>query len=215
MKEICKIDVNDGMTFTPNSTTASRITEEAEYNGIRVQIQGKLGNCRIGLQIDIGFGDPVIPSPIKIVYPVLLDFPSPNLIGYTRESSIAEKICAMIQLGIVNSRMKDFYDIWILSSNHGFSGEILEEAVRNTLKHRNVKPNPEAAVFDPSFSGHPDKIMQWQSFNKKSSLENSPDQFTEVAARIVKFLRPIITAIHQDQQFNKSWPPNGPWTDVT
>jgi hypothetical protein len=92
-----------------------RVTEDAEYQGVRVRIQGNFSNAQISLQIDIGFGDEVYPHPGKIQYPTLLNFPAPELSGYTMESTIAKKFQAMVKLGILNSRMKDFYDIWILS----------------------------------------------------------------------------------------------------
>jgi len=107
MQDACKSEVeNDGMVFDPESVIAVRITEDAEYQGVRVRIQGNLGNARISLQIDIGFGDEVYPHPGKIQYPTLLDFPAPELSGYTMESTIAEKFQAMVKLGLLNSRMK-------------------------------------------------------------------------------------------------------------
>ncbi len=107
MKEACMQKVEpDGMAFDPESVTATTITEDADYEGVRVRIQGNLGNARISLQIDIGFGDVVVPGISKIVYPTILDFPSPELNGYSMESTIAEKFQAMVRLGILNSRMK-------------------------------------------------------------------------------------------------------------
>jgi len=137
MKEACIQKVEpDGMRFDAETVIATRITEGAEYEGVRVRIQGNLGNARIPLQIDIGFGDVVVPAVSKIVYPTILDFPPPELNGYTMESTIAEKFEAMVKLGIVNSRMKDFYDIWVLSRQFDFDGHVLAMAIRKTFENR-------------------------------------------------------------------------------
>jgi len=124
MKDACLVDVEaDGMSFNPETVRGVRITEDAEYGGVRVRVRGGLGNARVSLQVDIGFGDVIVPRPGKVVYPVLLDFPPPELNGYTMESTIAEKFQAMVRLGVLNSRMKDFYDIWWLSRNFDFGGK--------------------------------------------------------------------------------------------
>src|SRR3989304_5141552 len=129
MKDVCRMVVEvDGMSYDTETLTSARIVEDAEYEGVLVRIQGNLGNARIPLQIDIGFGDVVVPGPSKISYPVLLDFPVPELNGYTMESTIAEKFQAMVKLGTLNSRMKDFYDIWRLSRTFDFRGETLVES---------------------------------------------------------------------------------------
>ena len=109
--------------------------------------KGNLGKARVSLQIDIGFGDVVVPGPGRVAYPVLLEFPPPELNGYTMESTIAEKYQAMVKLGILNSRMKDFYDIWLLSHTFDFDGEVLAEAVNRTFKNRKTDLNTEPAVF--------------------------------------------------------------------
>jgi hypothetical protein len=138
MKDACAVDVEaDGMSFNGETVTAARITEGAEYEGVRVRVQGGLGNARVSLQIDIGFGDVIVPGPSKVVFPVLLDFPAPELNGYTMESTIAEKFQAMVKLGVLNSRMKDFYDIWMLARTFDFKGEMLSKAVEKTFEKLN------------------------------------------------------------------------------
>jgi len=124
VKDACEIKVeNDGIVFHKDTVSAARITEDADYKGIRVLVRGNLGSTRLFLQVDIGFGDVIIPGPSKVKYPVLLDFPPPELDGYTMESTVAEKFQAMMKLGLLNSRMKDFYDIWFLSRNFDFKWE--------------------------------------------------------------------------------------------
>jgi hypothetical protein len=122
-KEICGIGVeDDGLRFDPATVTAERITEDTDYEGIRVKFIGYLENARIPIQIDLGFGDVITPAPIKTKIPSLLDLPSPELLTYPRESVVAEKFEAMVSLGLANSRMKDFFDLRSLSREFPFEG---------------------------------------------------------------------------------------------
>ena len=113
------------MSFDADTVHAVRITEDAKYEGIRVRVRGILGKARVSVQIDIGFGDVIVPKADLVSYPAILYFPAPELKGYTMESTISEKFQAMVKLGVLNSRMKDFYDIWFLSRRFDFKGEIL------------------------------------------------------------------------------------------
>ncbi|MBW2593251.1 MAG: nucleotidyl transferase AbiEii/AbiGii toxin family protein [Deltaproteobacteria bacterium] len=129
IQDILTVDVEtDGLAFDPDSIQAERITEDADYEGIRIRFLGELGTARINMQIDIGFGDVVYPEPEESDFPTMLNSPVPRLLCYSRESSIAEKFEAMVKLGMLNSRMKDFYDIWLLSRQFDFDGAKLAAA---------------------------------------------------------------------------------------
>ncbi len=126
--EIMELEVEaDGISFDPGSIRTEPITENAGYAGLRVRFIGFLGSARVSVQIDIGFGDIVFPDPEIVELPALLDYPAPKLMGYSRESTIAEKFEAIIKLGLLNSRMKDFYDIWLLSRQFSFDRAMLAE----------------------------------------------------------------------------------------
>ncbi len=212
MKDACRMDVKaDGMYFNPKMVTAGRITEDAEYEGVRVRVQGGLGNARVSLQIDIGFGDVIVPVPSKVAYPALLDFPAPELKGYTMESTIAEKFQAMVKLGVLNSQMKDFYDIWMLSRTFDFRGEMLAEAVEKTFENRNTPITVDPAVFDPSFGKDGDKKVQWQGFIRKAKLANAPGAFEDVVAAVKVFLEPLVASLVKLRAFRSNWNPPGPW----
>ena len=144
-------------------------------------------------------------------YPAILDFPAPELKGYTMESTIAEKFQAMVKLGVLNSRMKDFYDIWILSRLFDFKGEILAEAVEKTFEKRNTPVNLNAAIFDPSFGIDGDKNVQWQGFIRKTKLISTPESFEEVISIVRLFLEPLVTSIVERRSFNSIWTAPGPW----
>ena len=212
VKDACGIDVEaDGMTFNAETVTAVRISEDAEYKGVRSRVQGGLGNARISLQIDIGFGDVIVPGPSKITYPTLLEFPAPEMKGYTMESTIAEKFQAIVKLGVLNSRMKDFYDIWMLSRTFDFRGEILAEAVDKTFENRNTPINVEPAAFDPSFWQDEDKRIQWQGFIRKAKLANAPEAFKDAAESVKLFLLPLVASLAERQTFQGVWTAPGPW----
>ena len=212
IKDTCLMDVEaDGISFNAETVTAGRITEDAEYEGVRVRVHGSLGNARVSLQIDIGFGDVIVPGPSRVAYPTLLDFPAPELKGYSMESTIAEKFHAMVKLGVLNSRMKDFYDIWILSRTFDFKGEVLAEAVEKTFENRNTPINLNAAVFDPSFGQDGGKNVQWQGFIRKTKLINAPESFEEVIAVVKLFLEPLASSLGKRQAFKNIWSAPGPW----
>lgn len=139
-QEICLTDVEpDGLVFNASSVRMSEIREDQEYGGYRVQLVAYLANAQINLQIDIGFGDVVRPEAEEIDYPTLLDFPAPRVWAYPRETVVAEKLQAMVDLGIVNTRMKDFYDLWVIASQFSFYGPLLAEAIKATFARRGTQ----------------------------------------------------------------------------
>jgi len=134
-QDICDVDVeDDGIVFDRSSVTAARVKEDADYEGVRVQFKGKLGTAVLNLQVDVGFGDAVTPPPVVTAFPVLLESPPPRLKVYPRETVVAEKLEAMVQLGIANTRMKDFFDLDFLGRSFEFDGPVLTHAIRETFK---------------------------------------------------------------------------------
>jgi len=212
IRDVCGMNVEaDGMSYDADTVAATRITEDAEYEGVRARVRGGLGNARVSLQMDIGFGDVIVPAPRKVVYPGLLDFPVSELNGYTMESTIAEKFQAMVKLGILNSRMKDFYDIWMLSRAFDFRGEILAEAVEKTFENRNTPITVTPTVFDPWFAKAGDKKVQWQGFARKAKLAGAPETFEDAVAAVKVFLEPVIVSLAGKRTFRGIWNAPGPW----
>jgi len=136
-KEICALTVDeDGLQFDPASVKAQRIKEDADYEGVRVTFLSYLERARIPMQIDIGFGDTITPPPVEISFPTILNGPAPLLLTYPKETVVAEKFEAMVKLGMANSRMKDLYDLRLLSQLFPFGGEVLAEAIVRTFERR-------------------------------------------------------------------------------
>jgi len=208
-QEVCSVDVEaDGLTFLTGAIQAEQIKEDDEYQGIRLRIDARLGNARLPLQIDIGFGDAITPGPQAVTYPTLLDFPAPQMNAYPRETVVAEKFQAMVQLGIANSRMKDFYDVWTLARQFEFDGTGLCAAIRATFQRRQTPlPATPPLALTPEFSTDRQKAIQWSAFLRKGRLLESPPPFEEVVALLATFLMPPTLALVSNDPWNRTWVP--------
>ena len=185
----------DGIIFFPNSVKGKIIQTEAEYEGIRIEFEGDLNKAIINMQIDVGFGDIIFPAPRLLSYPTILDLPAPQLQGYTPESVIAEKLEAMFKRGMLNSRLKDFFDVWILAKQFHFSSKTLAEAIQATFNRRNTALKDSPECFSEIFSSDPLKNSQWRSFIRKSSIHSAPKALGTIIQDITQFLNPILHGI--------------------
>lgn len=210
VQSICHIEVDaDGLIFDPALVKGEKIKEDADYEGVRLLFQGKLEQARIHMQIDIGFGDSVTPAPVAIDYPVILDLPAPKLNGYPPETVVAEKFEAMVKLGMINTRMKDFYDLWLLSRQFDFDGEMLFKAIRTTFARRGTILTAMPTTFVAAF--YDEKQPQWRAFLSRTGLAGAPETLKDVIAPIKEFLVPIVEAGLVDRKFAKRWTAPGPW----
>ena len=188
-REICAIAVDDGMAFDVDALRVELIREELEYGGLRLRTTGALAGARITVIIDIGFGDAIEPGIEEINLPVLLDLPQPRLRVYARETVIAEKFQAMVMLGLANSRMKDFYDVWILSRSYDFDEDRLSRAIAATFERRATAIPWEAPVaLTPTFATDVGKQRQWAAFVRDLAIEIPV--FETVVADLAGFLMP-------------------------
>lgn len=202
----------DGMRFDPETISSEEIATVAEYQGVRLLFKGYLGTARVSMQIDIAFGDVLVPGPLWIEYPELLNSGMLRLLAYSLESAIAEKFQAMVALDIANSRMKDFYDIWFIARENTFNGDQLGEAIRQTFERRSTMlPTEVPTALTPHFYGDPMKQRQWSAFIQRSLLQNAAT-LQSVAEKIEKFLMPPCLAIASGESFNAQWKLGGPWT---
>lgn len=207
IRDILAVEIKpDGLSFDSDSIQTARIAEDADYEGIRVRFRGALGTARISMQIDIGFGDIVYPGPEKAQLPCMLDSPAPSLLCYSRESAIAEKFEAMIKLGQLNSRMKDYYDIWLLSRQFEFELSSLAEAVRLTFKQRGTELNEPIDAFSADFISS--RQPMWAAFRKRLKQDHVPESFQELATEVELFLEPVIKGLSN----HITWKPAGPWS---
>jgi len=170
--DLCQMRLEDGMMFLADSIKAEEIRKEANYAGIHVSMVGLLGNARAAIQIDIGYGDAVTPAPEMATYPVLLaDLPAPQLRVYPRYTVVAEKVETIATLGIANTRMKDYFDLWVLRQQGNFDPEILRSAIAATFARRERSlPSQMPVGLSEAFSADLQKQRQWQAFLKKNQL---------------------------------------------
>jgi Nucleotidyl transferase AbiEii toxin, Type IV TA system len=162
-QEVCRQPAgDDGLVFRDETVRAEQIKEDDEYQGLRIRLEARLGSARIPIQIDVGFGDAVTPGPQEITFPTLLDFPAPVIQAYPRETVVAEKFQAMVMLGIANSRMKDFYDLWMLAGQFEFQGPILCDAIHATFDRRKTTlPVGPPLALTSEFAEDSGKQTQW------------------------------------------------------
>jgi hypothetical protein len=210
IRDIISVDaVPDGLRFDPESVQSERTAVDADYHGIRIRFRGTLENVRISMQVDIGFSDIIYPGPEEAELPTLLDFPAPKLLCYSRESAIAEKFETLVKLGALNSRMKDFYDIWLLSRLFEFDGAKLSEAIRLTFARRGTELPTRIEAFDESFIAS--KQIQWIAFWKRLQHDHVPASFTDIVAGVKEFLEPPASGL-LNSRIPKKWIASGPWT---
>jgi hypothetical protein len=210
-QDICRIEVEDGIVFQPDSVKAAEIRKEANYAGVRVTLMGALDSARCPVQIDIGFGDAVVPGPEDVLYPSILPgMPEPQLQVYPRYSVVAEKLEALTSLGMLNSRMKDFFDLWVLAKHSDFDGSVLLRAIAATFERRRTAvPQGLPIGLSDEFINDDQKGKQWQAFLRKNALDPMP--LGDVIVDLREFLSPVLgwaassTELHMDWRAGKGW----------
>ncbi|ANH81691.1 hypothetical protein A8C56_12480 [Niabella ginsenosidivorans] len=187
-KEIAGIACDDAVTFYSETIKGQIITEHSDYSGIRLTFIAALDTIRQNIQIDIGFGDKVTPRPTDMLFPALLEgIPAPHLLAYTVETVIAEKFQTMIFLGEINSRMKDFYDVYHLLTTKSIDAEMLRQAITTTFKNRGTDLSPEHSLFSAAFRNDPARVKMWETFLKKIK-STDPVSFQQVVETIIQKL---------------------------
>jgi hypothetical protein len=183
----------DGLEFNSGGIQTEDIRDDQEYFGVRIRLTGFLGNARIPIQIDVSFGDAVIPPPEKIGYPTLLGLPAPRLLAYHPATVIAEKVNAMVVHGFMFSRMKDFYDIYILLNHMTLDDDLLTDAIRATFQRRKIElPSELPVAFIPEFLAEDTKEIQWRAFLNRSMLSDVGLSLQDVLNRLQARLWPIL-----------------------
>lgn len=213
--EICGTEVeNDGLEFLADSIQGEEIRDDQEYRGVRLRLEARLAGARVPIQIDIGFGDAVVPPPEVVEYPVMLDLPAPRLRAYPREVVVAEKFQAMVVLGIANSRMKDFFDLWMLASTFEFAGPRLSQSIKATFDRRKTPlPSDLPLALTQEFYNDPGKQAQWNAFLRKGRLKIQERDFGKVTSLLQEFLMPPTLALANGRKFDAKWPAGGPWRE--
>ncbi|MDQ3031756.1 MAG: nucleotidyl transferase AbiEii/AbiGii toxin family protein [Myxococcota bacterium] len=212
--DVLELDVEaDGLVFDLGSLVVRPIREDQDYGGVRGTFVARLEAARIRMQVDVGFGDAITPRAELTELPTMLDLPAPRLRVYPRETVVAEKVEAMCQLGLANSRMKDFYDLAVLSRTFDFDGGILARALRATFANRGT-PLPDAPpiALTPEFYGDLAKQTQWRAFVRRANAEDIGD-LTTVLVQVRQFIMPVLSAAASGTAPSR-WTASGSWSDI-
>ncbi|GMV70192.1 MAG: nucleotidyl transferase AbiEii/AbiGii toxin family protein [Leptolyngbya sp. PLA2] len=211
-REIAAIDVEpDGLAFDPASVRVEAIREEAIYDGLRVRMLAFLGTARIPLQIDVGFGDAITPGPRELTFGPMLDLPAPRLRTYPPETVVAEKLDAIIVLGMANSRMKDYFDLWTLRQTTAFEMDLLRAAIAATLERRGTPMPTELPIgLTDAFANDDSKRKQWAGFIRKMGDVGATRPLAEVVELVRTFLEPVLVPLSDTDAAR--WPAGGPWS---
>ena len=205
---------DDGMVFLPQTIRVEATRPGDEYSGVAIRITAMLAGARLTVQIDLGFGDAVTPEAKEIEYPSLLDAPRPVLRAYPPETVVAEKFQALVDLGMINSRLKDFFDLWAMAGTFDFHGPELMDAIRATFARRGTTvPVATPIALTATFFEDPEKQQLWRAFRIRADVRIAPDHLGEVVAALDRFLTPIAAAIAAEEAFDRHWRPGGPWED--
>lgn len=208
MREVCRTAViSDGMEYDANSVRGAIIREGARYLGVRISIDCTLGKARSPVHIDIGAGDAITPGTIYVRYPTLIEMPAPELRGYPPETVIAEKVEAMVALGEINSRMKDFYDVWLITRRLELEGSTLQQAIQATFQRRQTSlPTQLPPAFTDLFAS--DKQAMWNAFVARNvPALDAPSDFHTVVAALREFVAPLFTPsiFHDKWSVDRGW----------
>lgn len=215
-RAICELAADDdGLVFDAEGLRTQPIREDQEYDGIRVKTTAFLGKTRILVQVDIGFGDAITPAAQELEFPPLLSSKGPHLKAYPKETVVAEKLQAIFALGRANSRMKDFYDLLVLSRLFDFDGATLASAIRATFDRRaTIVPAAPPDGLSPEFADDENKQRQWTAFIRREPLLITAPNLGEAVHAIAEFAMPPILAVATGGAFNLGWADGGPWKTV-
>ncbi len=208
-RDICAIDCpDDGMAYDAHTLVVKPIQAHHDYQGVRAKFLGLLDRSKAHMQIDFGFSDQIYPSPITIHYPTILEMPSPCLRGYTPETTIAEKVEATIRFQHTEIRIKDLFDIWLLSRQLSFQGPRFASALHQTFRRRATPFSPHSQLIDPVV-GH--RQTKWARFRDQNRLMIAPLSLIEACKEIDNFILPPLASLKSPQSFAYDWQPGGPW----
>ena len=205
---------DDGLAFDASSVKITEIRDTQEYGGFRVLLTARLGTAILRLQIDVGFGDAITPTPAITEFPSILSQSRPRIRVYPRETVVAEKFEAMVQLGMTNSRMKDYFDLWFMSRHFEFEGPTLAAAVRATFERRGTLiPGRSPIALTMEYADDPKHVQQWAAFTGRLSAEATPS-LGVVIDEVSEFVLPAAIAAATAQSFNQHWKPQNRWQPV-
>jgi predicted nucleotidyltransferase component of viral defense system len=213
-REIVQIqpDIDDGLEFDPQTVQAEQTQEEGAYAGVRVRVTARLGQARIPTRIDIGFGDALADTPVSTDLPVLLDLPAPHLRAYSAEAAVAEKLEAVVRFRNVNTRFKDFFDLYVLSRERTFEADRLQKQVAATFSRRDTDlPTAVPVGLGDEFGQSEASQQQWEAFLRSTDADGAPPEFSATLAEVREFAYPVLDAAADGRRLTGRWTPGEGW----
>ena len=206
-RELCNLEVEaDGVDFDSRSVRCEDIRAQDEYAGIRVKLRATVGKAVVPLQVDVGFGDALPVAPEEITFPVMLGMAAPKLRAYSRETVVAEKLEAIVKLGMLNSRFKDYFDLHYLAQKFPFDGALLVKSIAGTFARRGTAfPEGLPAGLTPMFGTDPAKIRGWQAFWRKTGPKAAAPTLEAVIQLLIEFLEPPLDAAAKGKPLTATW----------
>ena len=214
LEAICGVPCpEDGVVFDGATIRMAAIRDDQPYGGVRARIRGRLGQARLPLQIDIGFGDVITPERKERDYPTLLDLPAPRLWTYPRETTVAEKLHAMVEHGARNTRVKDLWDVAHLARCFAFDGEVLRNAIGETFHRRGTSVGRERPIaLLPSYYEDAMRERLWKALRRGMEEDaDGPAKLVDAGAELLRFLGPLCDSLIEGSSFTEAWPAGGPW----
>ena len=214
VRDCLAVGVADGLEFS-SDVTVEPITIEDRYPGARAVIRATISGARVRLQLDIGIADVAVPEPGWVDYPTMLDMEAPHILAYQPATAVAEKFETMVSKGLLNSRVKDYYDIWMLSRTVTFGGQDLRDSIAATFEQRGTQvPSMRPPVLSADYSGQPASQAQWSAFVKRMGVAGieAPGSLTEVVDAINTFVMPPAAAAAAGERFDRTWAPGNGWS---
>lgn len=214
-REIVQIepDIDDGLEFDPEAVQAEQTQEQEPYAGVRVRATARLGEARIPTRIDLGFGDALTDTPISTDVPVLLDLPAPHLRAYSAEAAVAEKLEVIVRFGTVNTRFKDFFDLYVLSRERTFEADSLRKQIEATFSRRATDlPTAVPAGLGDEFGQSEASQRQWEAFLRSTDAEGAPREFSSTLGEVREFAYPVLNAAAGGRFLPGRWTPGEGWT---
>ena len=204
-KDVCLLEYpEDAVAFDVDSFAWEPIKKDDSYPGMRIKFRADIGGAKVSLHFDVGSGDSVYPTAERAEYPTLLGHAAPCLRIYPRYTIVSEKFSNMVVRGMLNSRLKDYYDIWMLARTFDFSGEVLAEAIARTFERRRINiPDSIPDSLSPEFAENPLKASQWKSFLKTIGCAPKPDSLAEAVACVKRFLEPVM--VRENNKIGLVW----------
>lgn len=210
-RSVMTIPADDGIAFKPDTIASAAARVEDAYSGVRLDFEAELAGARLPIHVDIGFGDAITPDAQDIDYPSLLNLPPPRLRAYPPETVVAEKFQAIAALGMINSRMKDFFDLWAIANTFDFVGSVLAAAIGATFARRDTPlPTQPPSALTAAFAEA--KQAQWSAFLRRTEISLGPEPFPEIQTQIISFVMPPTLSAANGTTFECRWPAGGPWT---